>query len=187
MKDHNTTDIQPTSGPDRRSLLRTGGAVVAGMAGLAVTETVMAGSASAAQGDPLVCGSTSNDGGVSSTALTSAVTSAATLSLDNSAGFAPLNVREQPLNTQNPPNLSSGDLANYDGWLYYTTGDPNGPFTGFVYTEVTANQLVAIIPQRVLDTRRASGRVNIVNPGGNLDSAGRLLASHQIQIDLSGL
>ena len=56
-----------------------------------------------------------------------------------------------------------------------------------MYTEWTASQVIPIIPQRVLDTRGASGRGNIVNPAGNLDSAGRLLAGHQIQVDLSDL
>jgi hypothetical protein len=183
MNDQNTSEIQPTS-TDRRSLLRKGGAVVAGLAGLAVSETVMAGSANAAQGDPLVLGNTSNDAGSAETALSSAA-STSTLRLANSAGFAPLNLEEQ--DTQIPANLTSGDLANYAGFLYYGTGSPNGSFTSFVYTEVTANQLVTIIPQRVLDSRFPSTRVHILNPSGNLDSTGRLLGGHQIEIDLSGL
>ncbi len=59
--------------------------------------------------------------------------------------------------------------------------------TTFVYTPLTASQLVPIRPQRVLDTRNTAGRSNILNRAGNLDSAGRLIANHTIVIDLSGL
>ena len=186
MKDQNRNNTETTSGPDRRGLLRTGGAVVAGMAGLAIAETVAAGSASAASGDPLTMGSLTNSADTDPTSLTSAATSAATFAVANTAGVAPLNVVEQTFPSVEPA-LASGDLANYDGHLYYTAGGTGGPFFGFVYTEWTASQIVPIIPQRVLDTRIASGRVHILNPSGNLDSAGRLLAGHQIQIDLSGL
>jgi len=185
MKDQIRTE-ETTSGPDRRGLLRTGGAVVAGMAGLAIAETVAAGSASAAPGDPLVLGSTTNSSSAAATSLTSAVTTAATFAVANTAGTAPLKLVQQPLPAA-APALASGDLANYDGDLYYTAGGAGGPFFGFVYTEWTASQVIPIIPQRVLDTRGASGRVNIVNPAGNLDSAGRLLAGHQIQVNLSDL
>jgi hypothetical protein len=180
------TDTKRTSGPDRRRLLRTGGAVVAGMAGLAIAETVSAGSASAAPGDPLILGSTTNSSSAAATSLTSASTTAATFAVANTQGLAPLKVVEQSFPAA-APALASGDLANYDGDLYYTAGGAGGPFFGVVYTEWTASQVIPIIPQRVLDTRGVSGRVNIVNPGGNLDSAGRLLAGHQIQIDLSEL
>jgi hypothetical protein len=56
-----------------------------------------------------------------------------------------------------------------------------------LYTEFTANQVVTILPQRILDTRTSTGRTNILNKTGNLDSSGRLLAGHTINIDLTSL
>ena len=170
---------------DRRAILRTTGtALVAGVAGLAVAETISATSANAAPGDTFILGQ-SNDAGASSTSLTSADTAGPTLALANTGARAPLNlVEEVPPNT---PSLASGDLANYGGDLYYTAGGTGGPFFGFVYTSSVANQLVPITPQRNLDTRTANGRANITNPSGNLDSAGRLLAGHTIVVSLANL
>ena len=184
MKDELHIQDEKTSAPDRRALLRTGGAVVAGMAGLAVAEGAMAGSASAAPGDPVLLGS-ANTAGVTATSVTSSA-AAPTFAVANTGTAAPLRVTEQAF-PATQPSLGSGDVANYDGDLYYSAGGVGGPFVGFVYTEWTASQVVSIIPQRVLDTRVPSGRTNILNPTGNLDSAGRLLGGHAIVIDLSGL
>lgn len=185
MKNEMHTQHETTSGPDRRALLRSGGAVVAGMAGLAVAETALAGSANAAPGDAVVMGSV-NTAGATATSLTSSVAAAPTFTVANTATFAPLRVSEQPV-PATLPSLGSGDVANYGGDLYYTAGGTGGPFLGFVYTEWTASQIVTIIPTRALDTRAASGRKNILNASGNLDSAGRLLGGHAIVIDLSDL
>jgi hypothetical protein len=180
------SEQEETNGLDRRVLLRTGGAaVLAGVAGLAVAETVTAASAGAAAGDSLVLG-TANDSGTAPTSLTSADAAGPTLAVANTAGLAPLHLVEQPL-PGSTPALTSGDLNNYAGDLYYTAGGTGGPFIGFVYTEVTANQLVTIKPQRILDTRTAAGRAHITNAAGNLDSAGRLLALHTIVISLASL
>jgi hypothetical protein len=62
-----------------------------------------------------------------------------------------------------------------------------GAFPGFVHTEFTANQVVTIIPQRILDTGTSAGRTHILNKTGNLDSSGRLLGGRTIKIDLSSL
>jgi hypothetical protein len=180
------SEQEETSGLDRRVLLRTGGAaVLAGVAGLAVAETVTAAGAGALAGDPLVLGTT-NDSGTAPTSLTSADAAGPTLAVANTAGLAPLHLVEQPL-PGSAPALTSGDLNNYAGDLYYTAGGTGGPFIGFVYTEFTANQLVTITPQRILDTRTAAGRAQITNAAGNLDSAGRLLALHTIVISLASL
>ena len=48
-----------------------------------------------------------------------------------------------------------------------------------------ASKLLPVRPTRVVDTRTDAGRSNIVNRSGNLDSLGRLLAGHTIEIDLS--
>jgi len=70
MSDNNRSEGAATS-LDRRALLRTGGAAVAaGVAGLAVVETVAATSAQAASGDQVLAGR-ANDAGVDPTSLTS--------------------------------------------------------------------------------------------------------------------
>ena len=171
---------------DRRAILRTTGtALAAGVAGLAVAETISATSANAAPGDSLVLGA-NNNAGTSSTSLTSADDAGPTFALANTGGRAPLNLAEVPLPAAEPP-LVSGDLVNYAGDLVYAAGGTGGPFIGFVYTSSVANQLVPITPQRNLDTRNANGRANITNPSGNLDSAGRLLAGHTIVVSLANL
>jgi hypothetical protein len=171
---------------DRRAILRTTGtAVVAGVAGLAVAETISATSANAAPGGNFILGQ-SNDASPSTTSLTSADDAGATLALANTGSGAPLNLKEVPTPASQPP-LASGDLANYGGDLVYAAGGTGGPFIGFVYTPFVANQLVPITPQRVIDTRNANSRVNITNSVGNLDAAGRLLAGHTIVVNLIGL
>ncbi len=80
--------------------------------------------------------------------------------------------------------LSSSELANFDGFLYYGH-DSFG--TGFVYTELTASRLVPITPQRILDTRTVPGRSHITNARGNIDSSGRLIGGHTISVSLATL
>lgn len=185
-KDGRHSKEEASGNLDRRAILRTTGtALVAGVAGLAVAETISATSANAAPGDNLVLGNL-NDAGTTSTSLTSTDAAGPTFALANTGGRAPLNLAEVPTPTTEPP-LVSGDLVNYDGELVYAAGGTGGPFIGFVYTPFVANQLVPIRPQRVVDTRNANGRANIMNAAGNLDSAGRLLAGHTIVVDLFGL
>ncbi|WP_270889047.1 hypothetical protein [Pedococcus sp. 5OH_020] len=186
MNSESSSGREGTGGPNRRALLHSGGAaVVAGLAGFAVAETVLGGTASAAPGDPVVIGA-SNNAAATVTSLAGAPSAGPTFAVAHTGGLAPLRLVQQAVPATEPA-LVSGDLTNYGGDLYYTTGDPNGPFTGFVYTSVTANQLVPINPQRVVDTRTLAGRSNITNVAGNLDSAGRLLAGHSIVVDLSDL
>jgi hypothetical protein len=177
---------EASGGLDRRAILRTTGtALVAGVAGLAVAETISATSANAAPGDTFILGQ-SNDAGTSSTSLTSGDTAGPTLALANTGARAPLNLVEEVPPSSNATS-TGGDLANYGGDLYYAAGGMGGPFLGFVYTPFVANQLAPITPQRMLDTRNANGRLNIVTATGNLDAAGRLLAGHTIVIKLGNL
>ena len=164
---------------DRRALLRGGGALVAAT----VAATAMgAGDAQAAAGDPVVAGQ-ANDGGAAETSLTSTATSS-TLQLANTGDAAPLVLASQAFSSFTP--AAAGELENLDGDLFYTISIPTfGAVPGIVFTEFTANQVVPIVPQRVLDTRSAGGRANIVNPSGNIDSSGRLLGGRTIEIDLS--
>jgi hypothetical protein len=168
---------------DRRALLRRGGVIVAAtIAGVAASEAMKGGVANAASGDPLVLGQT-NDSGTSPTTVTSAATTGPTLALANSGNHAPLTLATQPFASFVPS--ATGELAVLDSVLAFTQDFGAGPLPTLVFTEITANQVVAIIPQRVIDTRSSSGRTRILNPAGNLDSAGRLLAGHTIEVDLS--
>jgi hypothetical protein len=184
MSDQTRSAQENTADVNRRALLRSGGAaVVAGVAALAVVETVNAGGAQAAVGDPLLLGE-SNDSVDAGTALTSAATGPSLTVENTTAGVAPLRL-EQKTTPDIGDSLASGDLANFDGYLYYTQGD--AALTGFVYTAYTANQMVPINPQRVLDSRTLAGRANVLNPTGSFDSSGRLLAGHTIEVSLAGL
>lgn len=167
---------------DRRALLRRGGAVLAGAAGVAALTT---GRASAAAGDPVVLGA-NNDAQATATTITSS-TASATLALANSASGAAANV--VPVSPAFDVDVyvgatKSGDLVNHTGALLFTH-DPSR--VGEVYTDAWASQLVPIKPQRMLDTRTAAGRDHVLNRTGAFDSAGRLLAGHTISLDLSDL
>ena len=182
MSDNNRSEQEGTADVDRRSLLRTGGAAVAaGVAGLAVMDTITAKSAQAAINGPVLMSQT-NDAVTTSTTLTSSSASA-TFICSNTGNAAPFNLTTVPT-PETGDAFHNGDLVNFDGNLYYTDGDFG---VGFVYTEYTANQLVPIAPQRVLDTRTVAGRAHILNPSGNLDAGGRLLANHSIEVTLASL
>ena len=171
---------------NRRALLRRSGVILAAtVAGAAAVEAVNAGDAQAAPGDPVLQGQ-SNDAATAQTTLTSSATTS-TLAVANTGAHAPVKLAQQASSSFTP--AAGGELENLDGDLFYTVdfGPGIGPLQGFVYTEFTANQVVTIKPQRILDTRTSAGRVHILNKAGNLDSAGRVLGGHTINIDLSGL
>jgi hypothetical protein len=181
MSDKNCSEQKKTADVDRRALLRRGGAaVVSGVAGLAVVETAAASTAQALSGDPVVMGSANTAGGT--TSLTSTSAGGPTFTVENTQGMAPLHLKQEATPSAGP-GFTNGDLFNFDGDLYYT--DALG--TAFVYTADTANQLLPITPQRILDTRTAAGRTHIKNAAGNLDSAGRLRGGHSIVINLATL
>jgi hypothetical protein len=168
-------------------LLRRGGVIVAAtVAGVSAVEALNAADAHGAPGDPLVLGQ-ANDSGTAATSLTSGVTTAATFTVANTGARAPVGLASQ--SGALFVAVAGGELANLDGLLYSTLdfGGTIGVFPGFVYTEFTANQVVTIVPHRILDTRTSTGRAQILNTAGNLDSSGRLLAGHTINIDLSTL
>ena len=170
---------------DRRSLLRRGGvAVAAGVAGAAAGQLVSASAAEADPGSPLLLDEV-NDGGSATTSLTAAIDAAPTLEVANNGLGASLRVTSSPI-PDTADGLDIGDLATFDGNLYYTA-DAGGPYTSFVYTPWTASQVAPIRPQRILDTRTKAGRAHIANAAGNLDSAGHLLAGRTILIRLSTL
>jgi hypothetical protein len=153
---------------------------------VAAVEALNAGDAQGASGGNLVLGQ-ANDSGTDPTSLTSGASTGATFTVANTGGHAPLELAQQSFGSFVP--VAGGELANLDGFLYFTRdfGGTIGPVEGFVYTEFTANQVVTIKPQRILDTRTSAGRVHILNQAGNLDSVGRLIGGHTINIDLSSL
>jgi hypothetical protein len=185
----------------RRALLTRGGVVAAGVVGAGAVATAVAGPASAQVGDPVLM-ATANDAGdgVPPTELTAENAGVATFivvneGIDTSNNGAGPNVRlELSSATGTGPATTTvgGDLtATQDGLLWFThqflttTGDI---VPAPVLTEETGNVFAPLgTPTRILDTRSATGRANIVNPSGNLDSAGRLLAGKTIYINLDTL
>jgi hypothetical protein len=161
---------------DRRVLLRRGGAVLAGTAGLAAVGAANAGSASADPGQPVIQGADNNALSTRTTLTSSNATG--TLSLSNTGGGAPINIAHQ----DTVDTVRGGDFYNVVGNLFF---GHDLDFPGFVYTDLVANQLVPINPARVLDTRTSAGRARIINPSGNIDSQGRLIGGRSIQIDLA--
>ena len=170
----------------RRALLRRGAAIAAAtVAGAAAVDAVSAGDAQAAPGDPVIQGQP-NDAAAAQTTLTSSAT-LSTLALANTGGHAPVKLAQQASSAFTP--AAGGELENLDGDLFYTLDFRGaiGPVPGLVFTEFTANQVVTIVPHRILETRTSAGRAHVPNAAGNLDSAGRLRGGHTITIDLSSL
>jgi hypothetical protein len=183
----------------RRALLSRGGIVAAGVAGAGVVAAAAASPASAASGDPILQ-DTVNSAGASptpteldaanDTAPAFILTNTGVDTANNGAGPA---LRLTPSTASGAvPTASTvgGDLTTTsDGSLWFTHAFPGeSPIPAPVHTDETSNVYVPLpAPERVLDTRHASLRTNIVNPTGNLDGTGRLLAGKTIFIDLDGL
>jgi hypothetical protein len=188
----------------RRALLTRGGIVAAGVVGAGAVATAVAGPASAAAGDP-VLQDTVNDAGTSATPTE--------LDADNNTTptFILTNTGVDPANEGSGPNLRltpspaaatgyvptastvGGDLtATTDGLLWFThdftLATPAELVPAPVLTASIGNayaQLEAAV--RILDTRSAAGRTNIVNAKGNLNSAGQLEAGKTIYVNLDSL
>jgi hypothetical protein len=164
---------------NRRTLLRRGGGVLAGAAALGAVNAANATSASADPGQPVIQGEP-NNAQAAKTTLTS-TNPDATYEVANAGSGAPVRLGSQSYGTNFSAALP-GDLHNLEGDLHYTH-IPESP--SLVYTDWTANQFVPIIPARALDTRTAGGRSRIINPGGNIDSQGRLIGGRAIRINLA--
>lgn len=189
----------------RRALLTRGSVVAAGVVGAGAVATAVAGPASA-QATTAVDMNTANDAGTNPAQPTE-------LDADNDTApaFILANTGIDTSNTGAGPNLrltqspaaggaleptastAGGDLtATADGELWFTHDfaleSPPLLFPAPVHTEATANVYAQLgTPTRILDTRTSTGRKNIVNASGNLDSAGRLLAGKTIYINLDSL
>jgi hypothetical protein len=183
----------------RRRLLTGGGVVVAGAVGAGLAAAAAA-PASAAAGGP-VLQDTVNSAGTSATvteldaannttpAFILTNTGIDTSTTPNGAGPA---LRLAPSTATVPAAATvGGDLtatANGDLWFTHHFGGTPPNVAAPVHTEATANVYAPLgAPVRILDTRSASGRASIVNPSGNLDSSGRLLAGKTIFINLDTL
>ncbi|MEV0805434.1 hypothetical protein [Micromonospora sp. NPDC050200] len=179
----------------RRHLLRRAGTVAAGLAGTAAVGAAAAGPAQAAPGDPVLQGRV-NEAGTSTTLRGGSHTSAP-LRLENSfvetgSDGIPISgpaLRLTPTGRGLGWNSEVGSVSMSTFgtiWVVTRPGLPpmEGNFVEYVRTNANSNELVPIKPQRVIDTRTAAGRARIVNPAGNLDSAGRLLRGRTIQVNL---
>ncbi|SNT46798.1 hypothetical protein SAMN05421812_106423 [Asanoa hainanensis] len=153
----------------RRRLLRRAGTVAAGVVGAGAVSAAVAGPAQAAAGDPIVEGI--NTGAGTDPMVT----------LDNPDGPA-LNLAPSGAIAEDAPvgSLRVDEFGNI--WTLAVPGLPE-----MVHTSFTATQLVPIVPQRVLNTKTAEGRANVVNPSGNFDSAGRLLSGKTIHLYVGDL
>jgi hypothetical protein len=171
-----TADNTSGTGMNRRALLRAGG-MVAGIAGIGGYAAAHASSAGAATGDPVLQGG-NNQAGTASTFLNTDA-EAPTLLLSNTGPGAPLRLAEH---TSAPSISESGDLMNFNGDLQFSHGDS---MLASVFTSFNSSRLFPVMPFRAVDTRTAAGRGHIINVGGNLDSAGRLIGGHTIDIDLT--
>jgi hypothetical protein len=177
---------------ERRTALRRGAAVLAGVAGIGIAGAVNGSAANAGAGDNLVLGQ-ANDAGVAATSVNSN-TADTTLELSNSGGSAPLRVA---IGTASVPDTSqAGDVFSLDGIQDGTVGIPvythiSGddqffPLAALIFTDQVANQPIPVIPTRVLDTRNANGRRQLINvPAGTLDSAGRVIGGRSVTLSLN--
>ena len=188
----------------RRRLLTGGGVVAAGMVGAGLAAAAAA-PASAAAGGAILQDTVNNAG--TANPPTTPVTE---LDADNNTlpafiltntGVVPATsttpaeagptLRLTPSTALFPASMAGGDLTSTgDGFLWFTHnfGGTTGVVPAPVYTEATSNIYAQLLgPSRVLDTRSSSGRKNIVNASGNLDSHGRLIAGHTIAVNLDSL
>jgi hypothetical protein len=189
----------------RRALLTRGGVVAAGVVGAGAVATAMAGPASAQAGDPVLMGDSNAAGTDEVTALSAVNDTTSTLVLtntgtdtDNNAGPALQLTPSAASNGEASTLVTDGgyltttSIGTYAGELWFThnfstTSTPD-IVPAPVHTEATANVYAQLLgPYRILDTRSASGRANIVNPSGNLDSSGRLKGGSTIALNLDVL
>jgi hypothetical protein len=183
----------------RRALLSRGGIVAAGVAGAGVVAAAAAAPASAGAGDPVLQDTVNSAGSSATPTELDAANNTAPAFILTNTGVDPANSGAGPALRLTPsaasgmvPTASTvgGDLTTTsDGSLWFTHAFPTvTPFPAPVHTEATANVYVPLsVPKRVLDTRKASLRTNIVNPSGNLDSTGRLRGGKTIFINLDSL
>lgn len=179
---------------DRRHLLRRAGTVAAGLAGTAAVGAAAAGPAQAAPGDPVLQGQANE--AVTPTSLRGGSATSATLRLENptitdmeGVQVASPSLRLTPTGESINWKSEVGSVAmDRYGTIWAVTGEGlppmEGNFVEYIKTNTNSSELKPVVPQRVIDTRTAAGRARIVNPAGNLDSAGRLMRGRTIHVNL---
>jgi hypothetical protein len=200
---HSRSDAGPNEQtPDeavgRRALLRRAATVAAaGIGGVAAAEMLSAGPASAATGDPVVAGAANS--AAAQTSLSSSA-NVATLSLANSSDAA--NLRLAPVDDSadytGTTALLGGELVNLTETVGSATTDTlywmAGPAAGIsnldnltvVLTTATGTVFAPVPPSRLLDTRYSTTRHRVQNLSA-LDSKGRLIGGHAVEIALDDL
>ncbi|KAB1949307.1 hypothetical protein F8271_00910 [Micromonospora sp. ALFpr18c] len=177
---------------NRRRLLRRAGTVAAGVAGTTVVGAAVAAPAQAAPGDPVVQGGT-NAAGATITTLTSTA-AGPTLQLANTstatsdgAVLARPALRLTPSGDYLHPDSPGGSIGmDSASNLQVVAEYGGGKYLEYVHTTGNSNQIVSIVPQRVVDTRSAGSRARILNASSTtLDSSGRLRDGQTIHLDLS--
>jgi hypothetical protein len=187
----------------RRALLVRGGAVAAGAAGALAASAALASPAGAAVSDAVLQGEVNDVGtDVAATEITAdndPSTPTPTLILTNTGGDtstteASPNLRLTPAASalvQPASGTVGGDvLVTGDGELWFTHdfGSEGGIVPATVHTDATDNLfLPGAAPSRVLDTRSSSGRANILDASGNLNSSGMLIGGKTIHVNLTSL
>lgn len=172
--------------------------MIAGAAGaLALPDPV-----SAAEGDPVLAGRTT-DAGPAPTTLTGGGAGAPTLEVANpvtTGTYAAPALRLAPSGSDglDPASVGAGDLASSGDLLWYghAPAAAGAGVVGAVYTSAFANHLHFLdAPRRVLDTRSGGTTDEGGNPNdrrtrvvaGQFDSAGRLLGGTSLVLDLAEL
>ncbi|MFC7545349.1 hypothetical protein [Plantactinospora sp. GCM10030261] len=170
--------------PARRRLLRRAATAAAATAGAGAAAVAMPGTAQAAPGDDMLAGRDNDAGTVATRLMSNSSATGPTLVLENSAGV--------PLRLVPSPNLYPGVFdrpvgtiaVDTDGDLFVKAGVVGEETNGWVWTSDWATTSVAVPPTRVLDTRDAALRSNIVSGRENLDSNGRIKAGGTIVVSL---
>jgi hypothetical protein len=159
----------------RRRLLRRAGTVAAGVVGAGAVGATVSSPAQAAPGDPLVQGANAN---VSPTQLTGN-TANPLLTLQNSGGGSLRLAPSGGLDGSEP--LGTISTVTYDNGIVDLQIVQDQDYVDYIQTSVFTNQLVPVIPQRLLDTRTAEGRQYVVNRSV-LGSDGRMPANSTIHV-----
>ena len=188
-KNHELTDAEQTDAEvlGRRTLLRRAGTIAALAGGAAVVQAAGTSSAQAASGGNLVLGS-ANSADAAATSLTSSVATGTTLALTNSGtAHAPLSLTKSADGIFAAATPVEGEIfaggTNTDLWYVDGTSKPHA---ALVFTETTANQVIGITPVRMLDTRTAGGRTNVIDTTV-LNTAGQLVGKKWLQLDMTAL
>ena len=175
----------------RRRLIRRMGTVAAGVAGASAAAAAFPSAAQAAPDGNMIIGQ-SNQAATTTTGLTTSTLANPALGLSNTAttnvgGFIAAGA---PLRMQPTGDYTTGDVGSLgvstDGTLWSVVPGGGGPVSDFVRTGGNSPITRTFSPIRMLDTRNAPGRVNVVNPGV-IDADGFVGANQELVLNLDAL